>query len=89
MNYVQLSIDTEAEQILANVSEMTNGSAERLQSHISPAGANYHLYRLSYKLKGKQMKKDCFIYSMPTEAQVPIKVDLNIYKFEFENYEDF
>lgn len=72
---MQLSIDTDQEEIVSNKSENLNGDAARLQENISSKNPNYHLFHFSYRLKGKQMKKKCFIYSIPTEAEIPIKVD--------------
>ena len=74
-DYVQLCIDTDKEEISVSLSERLNGSAHALQSKISTASPNYHLFNFSYKHNGKSLKKQCFIYSIPTGAEIPIKVD--------------
>jgi len=72
-DYVQLCIDTDKEEISVSLSERLNGSAHALQSKISTASPNYHLFNFSYKHNGKSLKKQCFIYSIPTGAEIPIK----------------
>ncbi|XP_071543677.1 twinfilin-1 [Panulirus ornatus] len=71
LQYVQLKIDTSAEEIQLGSTAATL-TVTNLPSHIPESAARYHLYRYDHNYEGDFFYSVLFIYSMPGYA-CPIK----------------
>lgn len=71
VDYVKFNIDTDKEIIDSSLSKCLN--TESIESEISPESPNYHLFKFKYKHASKSMEKIIFVYSIPSEATIPIK----------------
>ena len=76
VDYVKFEIDTTQEIIRSLNSEKFKGNTEKLQEKVSTSTPNYHLFKFKYNHQSKEQTKNIFIYSIPSEVQIPIKVSL-------------
>jgi hypothetical protein len=72
---VRLAIDVNQEHICLEQTDNFAGSTTMFSGAVSTTGPNYHLFKFKYEHNGKSHKKDCFVYSIPSEVTVPIKVN--------------
>jgi len=71
VDYVKFCIDTDKEIIDSPQAKML--TANSIESEISADAPNYHLFKFHYKHASKSMEKCIFVYSIPSEAVIPIK----------------
>ena len=74
VDYVKFEIDTTQEIIRSLNSDKFKGNTEKLQEKVSTSTPNYHLFKFKYDHQSKEQNKNIFIYSIPSEVQIPIKV---------------
>ena len=75
VDYVRLAIDVKQEHICLEQTDNFAGSTTMFSGAVSTTSPNYHLFKFKYDHNGKAHKKDCFVYSIPSEVTVPIKVN--------------
>jgi len=75
VDYVRLAIDVKQEHICLEQTDIFAGSTTMFSGAVSTTSPNYHLFKFKYEHNGKAYKKDCFVYSIPSEVTVPIKVN--------------
>ncbi|CAG5107167.1 Oidioi.mRNA.OKI2018_I69.chr1.g3185.t1.cds [Oikopleura dioica] len=73
VDYVRLAIDVKQEHICLEQTDQFAGSTTMFSGAVSTTSPNYHLFKFKYEHNGKSHKKDCFVYSIPSEVTVPIK----------------
>lgn len=73
VDYVKFEIDTTQEIIRSLNSDKFKGNTEKLQEKVSTSTPNYHLFKFKYDHQSKEQIKNIFIYSIPSEVQIPIK----------------
>jgi len=73
VDYVRLAIDVKQEHICLEQTDNFSGSTTMFSGAVSTTSPNYHLFKFKYEHNGKTHKKDCFVYSIPSEVTVPIK----------------
>ena len=74
VDYVKFCIDTEKEIIDSPLAKRL--TEQSIQSEISSESPNYHLFKFKYTHASKSMEKVVFVYSIPSEVHIPIKVSL-------------
>ena len=79
VDYVKFEIDTTQEIIRSLNSDKFKGNTEKLQEKVSTSTPNYHLFKFKYDHQSKEQIKNIFIYSIPSEVQIPIKVRIVLY----------
>merc|ERR1711990_946068 len=71
VDYVKFCIDTDKEIIDSPEAKLL--AANSIESEIATDAPNYHLFKFNYKHASKSMEKCIFVYSIPSEAVIPIK----------------